>query len=404
MMLLNIIFNLFFVSVVWAQSCPTTNLLTEPNSPFNKIPVYNQDGSGTCYAFTASQLANYYLMKEKNYKDLEYHPLWAALTYAQDNKSDSVVGGVADGALEALANSKNCSYQSVTKSLQRMAKDNKMTDHEILGFIETFASEYGKLWKKFHEEIAKESEEEKRRRKEESYYKAKIDNTYVKKPVLPHTIKSNRIYLMKTQALESTVNIMKGYTTCSEDTLREFSKIISPILGAMDTKIIQKLLFTECKTPNRTNPLPQPSIYLPKKATDSDFSKMIRNHFSKTDQPLGIRYCSNFLTDPTLESVGNNPNLPRYNDRGKSCGSHASILVGSRLKGKSCQYLLRNTWGAGYSSWTNNWSCACRNKKTGKYFENCTKKTHPVSQYEVSGCWIPESKLIKNMYGAQWLE
>ena len=404
MMLLHLILNLIFVSFAWAQSCPTKNLLTEPNSPFNKIPVYNQDGSGTCYAFTASQLANYYLMKEKNYKDLEYHPLWAALTYAQDNKSESVVGGVADGALEALASSKNCSYQSVTRSLQRMAKDNKMTDHEILGFIETYASEYGKLWKKFHENFANVQQEEKKRSKEELFYKVKIDNTYVKKPFLAHELKYNRAHLMKQQALESTVTIMKGYADCSEDALRQFSKMIAPILGAMDTKIIQKLLFSECKIPNRTNPLPKPSIYLPKKATDKDFSKMMRNHFSHSNQPLGIRYCSNVLTDPKLESIGNNPDLPRYNDRGKSCGSHASILVGSRMKGKTCQYLLRNTWGAGYSNWTNNWSCSCRHKKTGKYSENCNKKTHPVSQYEVSGCWIPESKLIKNMYGAQWLE
>ncbi len=130
------------VTYVWAQSCPTKNLLTEKESPFNTIPVYNQDGSGTCYAYSASQLANYYLLKNKKTTTLQYHPLWVALKYAQDVKNKSITGGVADVAIASIGDDPSCSYSSISSSLQKMAKDHKMTDHEIIGFIETYSAEY----------------------------------------------------------------------------------------------------------------------------------------------------------------------------------------------------------------------------------------------------------------------
>jgi hypothetical protein len=438
MILLHVTLSIFLISSVWAQSCPTKNLMTEKDSPFDQIPVYNQDGSGTCYAYTASQLANYYLLKKGETKTLEYHPLWVALQYANSYKGKTITGGVADIALDEISVNSYCSYSSVSKSLQIMAREQNMTDHEIIGFIEQLSHEYTTLLKendmllpgtggntggpkitshpnkvyKLDRPIVKVETPPKKPEKKDKpfvipmeYPKAVIDNLYVKKNFLPKDLENYKpsIDQIKKWAINNTIKETKNFVTCSESSLKKLAENLIPLMNVANTAMFRKLLLDDC-APKKGRNLPVSHVYSPSNANDNDYKKLLRNHFAKKSQPLGIRYCSEVLKNPNLDAIKDDPAKSRVDNRVGKCGSHASMLVASRPSGKSCEYLLRNTWGAGYGSWTKNWKCACKDKKTGSYFNDCSKDSHPVNKYEVVGCWIPESKIIKNLYGTQWLE
>ncbi len=430
---------ILFPSILWAQSCPTKNLMTIKDSPFNKIPVYNQDGSGTCYAYTASQLANYYLLKNKKTTKLEYHPLQVALQYAGSYKTTSITSGVADIALDKLIGKEYCSYSSVTSSLQKLARDQKMTDHEIIGFVEQLSLDYSnvlyeygvipksknsgtpntvnhpnKVYKLDRPIVAPKTTAKTTVKKftipksEPLKYElplVKIDNTFVKKNYIPVSQKQLRPSetQLKNMAITRAIASSKPYVTCSENNLKELASNLIPLMSLANTTMFKKMLIEDCqKTAGKT--LPVSHVFAPWNGIDKDFKDNLRNHFAKNSSPLGIRYCSEVLTTPTLDGIKNDPSRARTSNIGGKCGMHASLLVGSRPANNSCEYLLRNTWGAGYGSWTQNWKCDCKDKKTGAYFSNCKKGTHPTSKYEVIGCWVSEDKLVKNIYGTQWLE
>ena len=437
MIFVNLILSLLLVSSVWAQSCPTKNLMTEKDSPFDIIPVYNQDGSGTCYAYTASQLANYYLLKKKETTTLTYHPLWAALQYANSYNSKSITAGIADITLDEMSMDPYCSYSSVTTSLQKMAKEQKMTDHEIIGFIEQLSHEYTTLLKNNAMLLpSKESSGPRIAAHPNKIYKldkpaialpkkpamvpanktaprtilsyevpkAVIDNLYVKKNniLMTEDIKPSRDQIKK-WAITNAINETKNYVTCSESSLKKLAENIFPLIDVANTTTFKKLLLDDCVT-KKGHKLPVSHVFSPSNADDNDYKKLLRNHFAKSSQPLGIRYCSEVLSEPNLDSIKDDPYKSRIENRQGKCGSHASMLVASRPSGKSCEYLLRNTWGAGYGGWTKNWTCSCKNKKTGDFVSACKKDTHPTDKFEVVGCWVPEKNIIKNLYGAQWLE
>lgn len=68
-------------------TCEDKNLHTEPDNPLNIIPIYDQGGDGSCYAYAASQLIDYYYLnkdKEKLNKNKNYQftsALWIAYVH-----------------------------------------------------------------------------------------------------------------------------------------------------------------------------------------------------------------------------------------------------------------------------------------------------------------------------------
>src|SRR5690606_35114876 len=88
----------------------------------------------------------------------------------------------------------------------------------------------------------------------------------------------------------------------------------------------------------------------------------------------------------------------------KDCGHHASLVVGKKIIGKQCHYLVRNTWGTGFNSGTKKWNCLCKDRKTGKFLDNCTASKHNNGKYTVEGCWINGKALAANIYGGSVLE
>lgn len=83
--------------------------------------------------------------------------------------------------------------------------------------------------------------------------------------------------------------------------------------------------------------------------------------------PVGIDLCSNILTSKSYRG---------YADGGKlkaDCRPHAVLVIGKRFGRQGCEYLIRNSWGSGYSGYA--W---------------------PVDQGDV---WVPEFALTSSLFG-----
>lgn len=119
-------FTLLFI-LSWsalAQDCTPVNLLTEANSPFEKIPVYDQGQLNICYAYSAAQILDWYQMK-KGAGKRSVHPAWVALQYALARHRNKLEIGHPKEAMESVRDSLNCDFDSVEAALagRRIAND-----------------------------------------------------------------------------------------------------------------------------------------------------------------------------------------------------------------------------------------------------------------------------------------
>jgi hypothetical protein len=119
----------FFVTLSYAENCATVNLITEENSPFTGIPMIDQKKSNICYALSAAQLGDYYLMKN-GAKKRSLHPAWLALSYAQSKGRSTLDIGHVKDALEMIQGKNNCPYDQVAKAL--LGEDNTQSEIEVL--------------------------------------------------------------------------------------------------------------------------------------------------------------------------------------------------------------------------------------------------------------------------------
>ena len=169
-----------------------------------------------------------------------------------------------------------------------------------------------------------------------------------------------------------------------------------------------------CEGGNVYKPLITKSKVSCNNCTDNELDQKIIN-ILKSNQPVGISYCSSVLQDKNYRGISNSRNdsvriLHRTlrviseedTKKGsfskgdgkifKGCGRHASLIVASRKKDNKCQYLLRNTWGADplYRDFKD---CLCETSK-GKYVACKNKDANPNKV----GCWIDSESLTPNIY------
>ncbi|NUM88698.1 MAG: hypothetical protein HUU37_05805 [Bdellovibrionales bacterium] len=85
--------------------------LDAPGMPFSKIPEYNQNGIGICYAYAAAQLADSYALLQSPKKQKLTNPSIVALDYmlAYGTESFSDSGGTICAALEEIRKRGRCS-------------------------------------------------------------------------------------------------------------------------------------------------------------------------------------------------------------------------------------------------------------------------------------------------------
>lgn len=124
----------------WSQSmvddCSPVNLITEANSPFQKLPVYNQEKINICYAYSAAQMADYHLLKNGATQLRSIHPAWVALNYSLKKNRHRLEIGHTKEALDSVAEAAYCDYEVVSRALKNWAKKNDVSEARILTYIE----------------------------------------------------------------------------------------------------------------------------------------------------------------------------------------------------------------------------------------------------------------------------
>ena len=127
--------------------------------------------------------------------------------------------------------------------------------------------------------------------------------------------------------------------------------------------------------------------------TEATIEKKINEGLSDM-RPVGIGYCTDFIKYNKLRLIYNTSETTRRPQ--SNCGEHASIIVGSQKVKDSCQYMIKNTWGSSY--WARKNACYCEHKTTKKKYNNCFKESHPLSEYNVLGCWFDSTDVIANTF------
>lgn len=358
------LFLLISISSAWATNCAPKNFITETNSPFQKIPVYDQDGIGICYAYAASQLVDYHLIKN-GAQSRTVHPVWAALSYAKEieKANQSLTQNLSSGntkqTIDAIVKS-NCSYDIVNRSLGVWAKKANVTDAELVYFLETYVGKYHELYK---ERTEKSGE----------------------------PITENDILTLFNETMVKAIEKCSWFATWEQ--LLPMLKNVS-ILTAPD--MIAGLLVPDC-TPT-VAPLNLPKIQ--SKHLSNNENKIldqISSQIDKLNTPISISYCSKFLQDPKYVGIPSR-RLFREVALQDDCERHESVIAGKKTTANGCSLLIRNSWGSAFSDWTKNKKCLCRNKQTGAYVDDCSISTHNNGRFTVEGCWVEEEQIKKNAY------
>lgn len=94
-------------------------------------------------------------------------------------------------------------------------------------------------------------------------------------------------------------------------------------------------------------------------------------------QPLEASICSQVLRNPEYSGFSEHGSFAR------DCMRHSVLILGSRSKGGSCQYLIRDTYGSQ--------SCARKRKGNSWY--------HSSLKCEAGQVWVPEKSLFQNTWG-----
>ncbi len=326
--------------------CGDVDLNAAPDSPFRKIPVEDQDGTGTCYAYAASSIANYWHLKNGGSPETGAHPLYLSHLYSKTQSRQHTEGGNTYSSLQLLRDQGNCPNQKVEELLRKWSIQG-LTYAEVLSLIET----------------------------------ANRENLRTSRGAVRDWIDHK---------------LAERGTNTQEDTSCSLNQSVSSLLRSLPTLSSNKLLqdlFNLCKPPQPMNP-GLPDLNLTVDGTDADLNRVLENSL-KQGFPPNINLCSKMLRDTSYQGL--KPGLERSIQNDKECGNHAVVLTGiKRLKGE-CRYLIRNSWGADWRA--KNQDCACY-RRDGKYEEICSDYSEAK---EVVGCWFPRQQALRNIYSASSL-
>ncbi|HXH32558.1 MAG TPA: hypothetical protein VNJ01_17290 [Bacteriovoracaceae bacterium] len=353
--MMSLIFLLLFLPAqALSVDCKEQNLITESESPFQKIPVYDQNGSGTCYAYTTAQLVDFHLIR-KGAKERSVHPAWVSLVTARRWFNDTLTDNSSTvKSLVALSELKNCSYATVSKSLATWADKARVTESEILNLIEKYSP------------ILKDMSLEKSSLSDEDFQ----------------------------SAMELALDDHRSCTgNPAWDQLLPQLRALR-VMSSPD--MLSKLILPTCETSKHAIKIPKPKYEL--LTEESAIIGKIANKLDRLKSPVAITYCANVWRDPTYTGLKNRP-MPAAD-----CGQHASIVVGKKMIGGACHLLVRNTWGKEFDSNNKKWTCLCKHKTTGEFLDNCTNDMNVNKQYDVEGCWIKGEVLSNNISEITTLE
>jgi hypothetical protein len=411
-------FILFYTTLA-AATCEPINLQQDPQNPLNKMPIYDQDGDGSCYAYTASQMIDYYnLSKNPNHK--LSNALWIAFAHKYRNRfiasnfwnrmtSPRRAFGISKPnelgfsdlnlALKDIENTGICDEEVVKSGIKKFKLTDKINDDEFLYLFNLVHHQIKELTKK-------------------DPYIEEIEKRRIFDIALNDLIEQREQDILNPQEKTATISTlntlrMRPELVCSPTATPgpEAELLYSQLIGAFSFEkknkqldILRKEVFSDCfRKENISKPL------MPKLNHVGDFfasnEKILENinvALDTKNAPAAIGYCSRLMSspvfDPPVDFTPGVPPIPRVLRLAKSenvqkCSPHYSIVVGRRPLNGECQYLIRNTYGPHF--WNTHMSCLCEND--GKQFD-CSFKTHGNQDVKVLGCWVPGENLAKSIF------
>lgn len=361
--------------------CVDRNLETLPGSSMQRIPVYDQDSSGTCYAYAASELMNAYVLDRDPTSPLKIHPAVAAIRFKRrfDPQAELSGGDVTD-TIRAVRTGFNYRYDGVSEDLSKIAGDSGMSESEVLQMIESVgelmtdpAIQWG---------LAKST-------------KRKQYETAIRKRV----------------ASQIDLDLSESHSACPSQVAETIEGFIQTASIASSVKIAGETLFSiknrEFKPPYFY--IPEPEQVTGIRNSFDRHAEVIRDHFANGARlPLGISFCSKIIRDPKLRAIEGEVGYMRRIPDMDNCEHHAALITGTRKNGERCEFLIRNTWGSQFAN-ENRLSCVCQHRLTREFLE-CPGNGHQsgdlsaplipdAPDLKVISCWIAEDELSRNMTG-----
>lgn len=410
---------LTFILSFNALPCSSVNLYEEPNSPLHKIPIYDQDGDGSCYAYTSSQLIDYYNLK-KNPEHKLSSALWIAFAHKYRNRKvtnnlfNKIISlrrtfgvskpnelGFSDInlALRDIRDMGICDPEIVKESIKRFRLTDKINDDEFLYLFNLVANEVKELKKK-------------------DPYIEEADKKRIFDIALNDLIEQrDKDILNKTDRLTTLENlnqlrmrpqIVCGPETPSPDAETLYQQLMSAFSFEKKNRqldILKEQVFADCFEEGARTKVEVPKFEHVGElwASNKKLLHHIDEALDKKKAPAAIGYCAKVLEtrdfrSPVPMGMKGFPPSPRILKLAKSenvekCAPHYSLVVGRRKHNNQCQYMIRNTYGSHF--WNKHMDCIC--EKDGIQF-NCNYETHGDQDLKVLGCWINGENLAESTF------
>lgn len=354
-------FFALFVLILFSQtsalaSCESIDL--NVNSPLSQMPILDQDGSGLCYAYAASQVVEYQLRKDGETNVLP-SPLGLSLVPGVsegifiDTEVDDVTGG---DDLAVINYAKKLGFMDKTcieLSLKKVLGDSKLTYSQLVALLHKY-------------------------------------------------FEDRRFWKSKTEVISDAVKEVLGEKNQCVETEKELAKVLG--LGDTVSDILKSLL-SPCSSSLTKKAMP--SFTILETGTDSDFIKGIDKILDKKN-PVSTSLCSEAFGKKAGDKKFNgfSPPLKKGafgNSLGRDCSPHAVVTVGRKKFNGKCHYLIRNSWGADWGT-SEKLKCACKSKT--KYYEDCSeinniKDSAKFIEEDLDkiylGCWVSQDSLEKNI-------
>lgn len=337
-------------SIYGAEDCGRVNLLRHKWTKLRQMPVYNQGITDLCYAYSATQLVDYWrltygprITKSLSMSNAIYGALLSRIDGEDQNSLDV---GHPDKVIEGIQKYGMCRSDVIEKSLKDFAEGNKI-DPKVFQLVTQyfFATWTGNVGPQAPFDM---------RGSYVSGYERNVRNQLFR--YLRGALDGKTLFQREK---------VEKFWRLSD--LEKVYKVMRPYLSKNDYVGFLKTVFKDCFKPRgiylKSKKLPPFEVVYVKKTYDllksygemgkefvkgkiplskDLFYKRILGLLNKKEkpQPIGIAYCSGFLMDK--KSVGLTPSGGM--DESK-CYAHASLIVGKRKRGNKCQFLIRDTRG-----------------------------------------------------------
>ena len=364
-----------------SNQCSYRNLYDDQDSILSQIPIYDQSGLGTCYAYSSAQLIDFYLKKNGDPLHGEnISPVWIAFNHKMhenklkhfltQTKEDSLEYSSAKWAIKDLQKYGACKNEVINKSVLEFSKNKHLSQAEYF-FLLT------RIWEA--------------RKNVQNNDLNKIVDLLSNDPDVQDLLK--KIVEKHRKDSETEVN--------AEDNIlkRMVRNVQNKIEAHQKTGVLldflKQNLFKDCVDDAMVSislpPIKDLGRYYASNVKISSRIKAILD--DENPEPLAVGYCSN-MYEVHVAPIKRRALFPRVLGIAaqKSCSPHYSLIVGKRPSPENnhCDYLVRNSYGTGF--WTDKYECYCEDKDGTK--RNCSsKKDKNNTELKVLGCWIDGNDL-----------